>query len=112
MPTPCNALGALILRTRARPQPRGSLFRRAAQLLAGALRHGLEVALVVIDLGLACAVVHAGLARAVVLSGLGNAIAVHGVVRLGNARAGCRKPRQRGGNQRLTAESVLHGVSP
>ncbi|CAM2147720.1 hypothetical protein PT2222_10269 [Paraburkholderia tropica] len=86
------------------------LLRRAAELFAGALRHGLEVALVVIDLGLARAVVHAGLAGAIVLAGLGDAVAIDGVVRVRDARR--RQTRERGGDHRLTAKCVFHEDSP
>src|SRR5258708_19263149 len=84
----------------------------AAHLLAGSFRHGLEVAFVVVDLGLTGATVHTGLARAVVLTGLGNAKALNLLVRMRGADAGRRESCEGRGGQCRPAKFRFQFASP
>src|SRR5579859_872019 len=84
----------------------------AAHLLAGSFRHGLEVAFVVVDLGLTGAAVHTGLARAVILTGLGDAKALNLLVRMRCADPGGRESCEGSGDQCRPAKFRVQFASP
>ena len=76
----------------------GLVRRQAAHLGAGAGRHELPFAFVVVDLALACARVRAGQVGAVVLTGLGDAVALLLACVLGQGGRGQQRHRhERGG---------------